>query len=248
MMKLRINADDFGISPGVNGAIEKMFQEGRLHATSLICGCGYFDEAVEIAKRNPGLEVGLHFNITIGTSQFKNGFLSLLMMSFLNRSLLKKEAEKELRSQISLLEENGIKVTHIDSHRHIHMIPGIFEVVEKVAKEKNIKRVRVINESLLTTLRIKHHKKFLWNGSLVKWLILSSLRFINNTKSNRYFFSILYTCEISRNLIDKIKIPKKFQNSEIEVMIHPGNPDIDSKLPNLEEREHLLSTLRKLET
>lgn len=61
-MNLRINADDFDISPGVNSAIEKMFKAGRLHAASMICGCGYFDEAVAIAKRNPGLEVGLHFN------------------------------------------------------------------------------------------------------------------------------------------------------------------------------------------
>lgn len=247
-MKLRINADDFGISPGVNSAIEKMFQKGRLHSASMICGCGYFDEAITIAKKNPGLEIGLHFNITIGLAQFKHGFLTLLITSILHKKTLQQEVEKELRAQISLLEKNDIKVAHIDSHRHIHMIPAIFAVVEKVAKEKGIERVRVINESLLATLCIKHPKTFLVNGGLVKWLVLSTLRLASKTKTNRYFFSILYTCEISKELIEKIKVPKKFCDSEIEVMIHPGDPEMDSKIAGLEEREHLISAARRKES
>lgn len=246
-MKLRINADDFGISPGVNSAIEKMFREGRLNSASMICGCGYFDEAVAIAKRNPGLEVGLHFNATVGSSQFKNGFLSLFVMSILDKKLLQKEIEEELRAQISLLEKSGIKITHIDSHRHIHMIPRIFSVVEKVAKEKGIERVRVVNENLLTTMCIKHPRSFIWNGGIIKWLILTIFRLMGNISSKRYFFSILYTCEITKELIDKIKVPKKFRDAEVEVMIHPGDPKMDEKIAELEEREHLLSAARSSE-
>lgn len=247
-MKLRINADDFGISPGVNSAIEKMFRAGRLHSASIICGCGYFDEAVAIAKRNPGLEVGLHFNATVGSSQFKNGFLSLFVMSMLNKKLLQEEIEKELRAQISLLEKSEIKITHIDSHRHIHMIPRIFSVVEKVAKEKGIERIRVVNENLLTTMCIKHPRSFLWNGGVIKWLVLTTLRLIGNISSKRYFFSILYTCEITKELINKIKVPKKFRDAEVEVMVHPGDPELDAKVAKLEERAHLLSSARRSET
>lgn len=247
-MKLRINADDFGISPGVNNAIEKMFRAGRLHSTSLICGCGYFDEAIAIAKRNPGLEIGLHFNITVGSAQFRSGFLSLLLMSFLNRKSLEEKVEKELREQISLIEQSGIKLSQIDSHRHIHMIPGIFQIVEKVAKEKRINHVRVINESLLATSLINHPKDFLFNGNLLKWIVLTALRIFNRAKSDSYFFSILYTCEITEELIKKIKVPKKFKNAEIEVMIHPGDPEMDKNIVNLEEKTHLLSVARKRES
>ncbi len=246
-MRLRINADDFGISPGVNSAIEKMFRAKKLHSASLICGCGYFDEAIEIAKRNPDLEIGLHFNITIGSARFKNGFLALLISSFLNKKELGKAVEKELRNQIEEIENRGIKLSHIDSHRHIHMIPALYFAVQKVAAEKSIKRVPLITESLLSTLSIQHSRNFFFNGNLVKWLVLSSLRLLNNAKSERYFFSILYTCEITEELIKKIKVPKKFQNAEIEVMIHPGDPEIDSKIDDLEERDHLTSIARKKE-
>lgn len=246
-MKIRVNADDFGISPGVNDAIEKMFRAGSLNSASLICGCGFFDEAVVVAKRNQDLEVGLHFNLTNGDARFKDGFLSLLLMSLFNRKTLEEKAEKELRNQISLIEKNGIKLSHIDSHRHIHMIPAIFKIVKKVADEKGITRLRVVNESLVKTLLINHPKTFLWNGGLIKWLVLTALKIINNHKSNRYFFSILYSCEVTQNLISKIKVPKKFRDSEIEIMIHPGNPEIDSKIENLEEKTHLISSARKAE-
>jgi predicted glycoside hydrolase/deacetylase ChbG (UPF0249 family) len=246
-MKFRINADDFGISPGVNSAIEKMFRLGRLNSASLICGCGYFDEAIAIAKRNPDLEIGLHFNITNGSSRIANGFLSLLLMAIFQRKSLIQKVEKELRAQISLIEQNGIKLSHIDSHRHVHMIFGIFGIVKKVAAEKKISRVRIINESLTSTCLIAHPKKFLWNGNLIKWFVLTALRIINCAQSNRYFFSILYTCEISEELIKKINIPKKFSDSEIEIMIHPGDPEIDQKIEFLEEKNHLISPARKQE-
>jgi predicted glycoside hydrolase/deacetylase ChbG (UPF0249 family) len=78
-MKIRINADDFGLSLGVNGTIEEMFQKQQLHSASLIFGCGYFDEALAIAKKNPNLKVGLHFNLSVGKSAFKHSKPSLLV-------------------------------------------------------------------------------------------------------------------------------------------------------------------------
>ena len=70
---------------------------------------------------------------------------------------------------------------------------------------------------------------------------------MGNISSKRYFFSILYTCEITKELIDKIKVPKKFRDAEVEVMIHPGDPKMDEKIAELEEREHLLSAARASE-
>ncbi|MBM3579175.1 MAG: ChbG/HpnK family deacetylase [Alphaproteobacteria bacterium] len=238
-MKFRITADDFGISPGVNFVVEKMFREGRLHATSLMCYSGYFAEAVTIALRNPGLDVGLHFRIK------NKSFAVLLLQALTDKKNLQKEIESELHTQIALLEKVGIKPTHIDSHRHIHMIPGIFSVVSRVVKEQGIARLRVVNESLLTTAKINHSKTFLWNGNLVKWLILSIFRVMNGEVSQRYFFSILYSCQITKELLSKIKIPENF--SEVEVMIHPGNPQMDEGIADLEERSHLMSVMRKTE-
>ena len=78
-MLLRINADDFGLSPGVNSAILQMFLQQKLHSASLICGCQYFTSAVQIAKQNPNLQVGLHFNLTTGIASFLHQPNSLLV-------------------------------------------------------------------------------------------------------------------------------------------------------------------------
>jgi predicted glycoside hydrolase/deacetylase ChbG (UPF0249 family) len=240
-MKIRINADDFGISSGVNLAIRELFQKQQLHSASLIHGCGYFEEAIAIARSNPDLQIGLHFNLTSGKSafkhpkpallvdnngNFKNGFLQLLLLAFCQKKRLLQEVKQELMAQIQAIESSGIKIIHLDGHRHVHFIPGIFQLVIKVAKKHHIRQVRIINESLFATWSINYSKKFLWNGGIIKWLLLSILGFFNSSKkisqsdfSVSYFFSILYSCNISKELLLKVKFPKNFDQTEI--MIHP---------------------------
>jgi len=256
-MKIRINADDFGMSPGVNGAIAKMFQANKLHSASLVCGCDHFDEAVRIAKANPALKVGLHFNLTTGKAiseksdllvdkegRFRNGFLSLLLLSIFQRKSLENQVRAELEAQISLLRKSGISVYHIDSHRHVHVIPTIFSVVTEIAKKHKIKHIRVINERFSNTWFIPYPKTYLFDGGIVKWLILRGLGLFNRYKTSTYFFSILYTCSISDGLVRKVTIPQGFD--DVEIMIHPGNPAIDEPL-NLLEKRHLVSANRYIE-
>ncbi len=261
-MKIRVNADDFGISRGVNSAVAEMFKKQKLHSASLIYGCGYFDEALEIAKKNPDLKIGLHFNLSSGKSAFKhaqpslltdknynfrNGFLCLLFLSIFKKKQLATEVKNELAAQIAAITKAEIKLNHIDSHHHVHFIPQIFQLVVKAAKNHQIQQIRVINESLQATWLINHPKSFLWNGGILKWLVLRFLGLLNGAKklSQSYFFSILYTCQISNDLIAKIKVPKNF--SQLEIMIHPGNPKIDKRSKSFVEEKHLLSQNRFLE-
>lgn len=264
-MKVRVNSDDFGISPGVNFAVETMFQNKQLDSASLICGSVFFDQAVEIAKRNPGLKIGLHFNLTSGASvlgyqklplltnqngNFKNGFLKIVLLSLFRHSKLHSEAKQELDAQIDLIKKLGIKLSHIDSHRHIHYIPPIFSLVAKAAQVHGIDNIRIINESIFSENQIKNlpFKNLLWGG-LIKWAVLRLLGIVNGAKNIQtkcYFFSIINSCNISQNLIEKIKLPNRFD--ELEIMIHPGNPDIDKQEKNLLEKNHLLSRGRITES
>ncbi|MFT5703632.1 MAG: hypothetical protein ACJAZX_001179 [Rickettsiales bacterium] len=268
-MKITINVDDFGISPGVNQAVLEMFKAGKITSASLMCGCGYFDQAIKIAKENPNLKIGLHFNLSSGRSildsklltddsgNFKNGFVKIFLQIIFNQKKFLAEVKKELEAQISLIEKSGLKLEHINSHRHIHFIPKIFDLVVKAASNHNISKVRVINESLIKSWKIGHKKTFLFDGGLIKLLILRICGLLNNSKNYpnpSYFFSILYTCKISKELISKL-IPKDNSSknlsdtnfSEIEIMIHPANPDLDSKIDSLEEKDHLLSANRLVE-
>jgi predicted glycoside hydrolase/deacetylase ChbG (UPF0249 family) len=257
-----INADDFGMSEGVNATIEKMFLQKKLNSTSLITGCGYQDQAIQIANNYPDLKVGLHFNLSNGHSssaqgqnlnllvdqnlKFKNGFLKLLLLVIFKKKEFLKQVEIELDAQLSWLKKSlKSQIAHIDGHRHIHYIPGIFALVVKKAAEYQIPRIRIINENLYYSWQIDKTNLFIKNAGIIKWLLLRFFGMINgaNKVSNdRYFFSILNSCGLSKELIAKIQIPKKYH--KLEIMIHPGDPEIDSKASDLEEKSQLLSKMR----
>ncbi len=260
-MKIRINADDFGISPGVNAKIIEMYRSQKLDSASLIFGCGYESEAIELAQLNLGLKVGLHLNLTTGKARslspeimilvdkqrrFKYGFISLLLLSVFSSKKLDRAVRVELEAQLLTLKNADITINHIDSHRHVHIIPRVFKIVNEVARKHNIKTIRVINESFWYTWAINYKKNFLFNGGIVKFLVLKCLSLFNKPAVNsEYFFSILYSCTLSRELIEKINIPGGYK--KVEIMIHPGNPERDMELI-LEEQSHLISKNRNQES
>ncbi len=256
-----INADDFGISKGVNAAVVSMHKQGNLTGASLMITAKYANEAIELAKQNPTLKIGLHFNLTTGKSvlypvslpilinennEFKNGFLKLLLLSIFKRKLLLQEVEAELKAQISQANAQNISLSHIDGHRHIHYIPGIFKLVQKVAKEYNISRVRVINEKLFSTIFLKKIPPI---SGIIKWLVLRFLGFLNGSRSipnPPYFFSIIHTSRITNSLLANFKIPKGFQG--VEIMIHPSFTKLDSTEKLEYEKPHLTSHFREEES
>ncbi|MBR1600965.1 MAG: ChbG/HpnK family deacetylase [Alphaproteobacteria bacterium] len=260
MLKKIFNADDFGISKGVNTAIKQAYKEGILNSASLMINQKHAKEAVEKAKQMPNLEVGLHINLTnenpaanpkdipllVGENgKLKNGFVNLLLLSFLHPKELAHQAEIEIRAQIEKYLQSGLKLEHLDSHRHIHLIPNIFKVVEKLAGEFNVKRIRVMNENIFNTIRQNKSKSYLFDGGIIKYMLLRFLSWWNGYKSDIYFYTILYTCKISSEHFENVKIPHGYK--AVEVMIHPGRPDIDKLHMQDVWDENILSPWRKTE-
>ncbi len=256
---LIINADDFGISKGVNLAIIKMATENRLNSVSVFAKAKYTQEAINFCEQNKQILAGLHFNLTTGKSilgnnnlplltdkngDFKMGFIALLV-SVLFKPKILNEIEKELVAQLETLK--NIEISHIDGHRHVHFIPKIFNIVYKISKQRNIKRIRIINEGLFSFINCKK-LSFLFDGGLIKLIILRLCGLFNGSYKIKapYMFSILYTGKITNDLIKNINsLPKNFDS--IEIMIHPGTPEID-KNEHLEyEKEALLCKYRDKE-
>lgn len=242
--KIIFNADDFGISPGVNQAIEKAHKQGVLNSTSIMITLKYAKQAAEMAKSMPKLEIGLHGNLTNQQSllshqdiplltdkygRFKNGFVNLFLLNLLHPKELKRQAKAEIEAQIKQAMAFGIKLSHLDSHRHIHMIPAIFKAFFELKTQYSIPRMRFINENPLRTIVQTNNNEWLKDGAWLKSLILSGCAIIDkllyNYKSDTYFYSIINTCKISRDKLHKIKIPQKY--SKVEVMLHPGIPEVD---------------------
>ncbi len=259
-LKKIFNADDFGISKGVNAAIEQAHKEGILNSASLMVNQKYAQEAIEKAKQMPDLEMGLHINLTneepaanpkdipllVGENgKLKNGFVNLLLLSFLHPCELARQVEIEVRAQIEKYMQSGLKLDHLDSHRHVHLIPVIFKVVKKLGDEFNVKRIRLMNENIFNTIKQNQAKSYLLDGGIIKYMLLRFLSWWNGYKSDVYFYTILFTCKISSEQFKNVKIPHGYK--AVEIMIHPGRPDIDKQYPKDIWDNNILSPWRETE-
>lgn len=239
-IKKIFNADDFGISKGVNAAIVKAHKEGILNAASLMVNQKYARQAVDLAEQMPDLELGLHLNLTNEfpatqkekipllvdeNGKLKNGFVNLLLLSILHPKAFAEQAEIEIRAQVQKYINFGLEMKHIDGHRHVHLIPAVFKIVKKIADEYGVERIRVMNENLFNTMRQNKDKSYLFDGGLIKYFVLRALTFWNGYKSDVYFYTILYTCKITKERFNNIKIPAGYK--AVEIMIHPSIPEID---------------------
>jgi len=259
-LKIIFNADDFGISRGVNAAIVEAHTKGILNSTSLMVNQEFVQEAVAAARQVPDLEVGLHLNLTnekpaanpqkipllVGADgKLKNGFVNLLLLSILHPRQFAAQAETEIRAQVQKYMTTGLKMAHIDGHRHVHLIPAVFKIVRKIQAEYRVPRVRVMNENALNTILQNKSKSWLFDGGLIKYFILRFLTWWNGYKSDVYFYTILYTCKISRERFCNIKIPQGYK--AVEIMIHPGKPEIDAQYPESVWDDNILSPWRAAE-
>lgn len=254
------NADDFGISKGVNAAIVKAHREGILNSASLMINQKYAAEAVKLAKEMPELEMGLHVNLTNeypaapaqeipllvdNRGKLKNGFVNLLLISFLKPRQLRQQVEIEMRAQIAKYLTTGLLLQHLDSHRHVHMIPQIFKAMRKLQKEFEVPRIRVMNENIFNTLKYNHNKSWLFDGALIKYVLLRFLCWWNGYKNDVYFYTLMYTCKIAKEQFSGVKIPQGYK--AVEIMIHPGMPEIDKQYPEDVWDENILSPYRTVE-
>ena len=254
------NADDFGISKGVNAAIVKAHREGILNSASLMINQKYAAEAVKLAKEMPELEMGLHVNLTNeypaasaqeipllvdGQGKLKNGFVNLLLLSFFKPRQLRLQVEIEMRAQIAKYLTTGLPLQHLDSHRHVHMIPQIFKTMRKLQKEFEVPSIRVMNENIFNTLKYNHNKSWLFDGALIKYVLLRFLCWWNGYKNDVYFYTLMYTCKIAKEQFSGVKIPQGYK--AVEIMIHPGMPEIDKQYPEDVWDENILSPYRTVE-
>ncbi|MBQ4122545.1 ChbG/HpnK family deacetylase [bacterium] len=230
MKKVIINADDFGYSNSTNEAIMLGHKEGIITSASLIVNMDGFDHAInQIFPQTKTLDLGFHFNITEGmclsnspllcdkNGHFNNGFISALIKStdkkFINA------VEVEFRLQIEKILKS-INISHIDSHRHIHAIPPIFNLIVKLAKEYNIKFIRTQKEVPYIVPSKTLDMKFYAN--ILKSIVLNSLSNINKYPyTNDKFIGILYTGYMDENSILQGLKTIKTQTEITEIIIHP---------------------------
>lgn len=157
MVRLIVNADDFGLTRGVNQAILELHNAGVLPSTTLMARAQASGEAVKIARCAPTLGVGCHIVLVDGdpvlppseipslvharSGQFPPSLIGFLGGVHSGR-VRSAEIESEVRAQIEFLQSEGLRLTHIDTHKHTHMFPAVLRPVLRAARSCGIRAIR----------------------------------------------------------------------------------------------------------
>ena len=257
MLKLVINADDFGFSETVNEAILKSFRFGILPSTSIMANGKLFDHAVEIIRSNPKLDIGVHLTLVeekpilnqnkIPSLVVENGNFYKHAIDFTKKYLSEKisieEVRNELKAQIEKLLDHGIKISHIDSHQHLHILPRILDITIELANRYKIKFIRIPKEKFSAYM-------FANFKSVYRIAQMAALNYFCSKAKEKisfktdHFAGFYFGGKLSKqNLITLINhLPA---NGNCELMCHPGLEDVSnlnnfSQYRKVEEAEVLI--------
>jgi predicted glycoside hydrolase/deacetylase ChbG (UPF0249 family) len=249
LRNLIVNADDLGWTEGVNRGIAEAHRHGIVTSASLLANGGAFASGVELARSTPGLGVGVHLNLSDGepvaerelvTSLLSDrgeleGRPESLLLRLARRSVLLNEIEEEWNAQIQKVRDSGIEPTHLDGHRHVQMLPGLFEMALRLAKKHGIAAIRISHEesSLRAALSAGTRQK----GSVVmrQGVQARGLKLLAPDAREQaervgiaaadYFCGIAQTGELTRDGV--LRLLEILPEGTTELMCHPGYLDAD---------------------
>lgn len=141
---LIFNADDFGFTPDVNAGIVHCHRNGVLRATTLMANGDAFDDAVRLARENPSLDIGCHLVLIQGRSLVTGkelpGNWKQFLVALASRRL---HPYRELRAQVEKMVAAGLRPSHLDTHKHTHVVPAVLSAVIRLAHEFDVPFIRL---------------------------------------------------------------------------------------------------------
>ncbi len=158
------NADDFGRHLLINKAVEKALTQGCLRSATLMPTGAAFENAIALAKEHPQLGLGIHLTLVNATplldpslipslvtpqGVFLDNYLLFVKAYFLGKINLP-QVRLELAAQMDRVLATGVKISHIDSHQHMHTLPGIIDIALDLAQQHHINAVRIPKTPLFT--------------------------------------------------------------------------------------------------
>ncbi len=243
--RLIVNADEFGLTEGVNKGIIEAHSEGILSSTTAIMNMWALDDAMTLAVKNPELGVGVHLNITDGKPVLPNervrslfdkkGFFykrSALVRRLLSKQISLREVKDEFLAQIERLESYGVIPTHLDFHQNALFLPGIFGVAMSVAREKRLP-LRLTQEGIIFDnifTRLKYSASLAYLKKLYVFYTCFPARSLlkkNGIKTVDRVYSIVGCFSLGKKDVSRCyeMIIDRLRNGVTELMVHPGYMD-----------------------
>jgi hopanoid biosynthesis associated protein HpnK len=169
---LIITADDFGLHPSVNAAVERAFREGVLNAASLMVAAPAAAEAIAVAQRCPGLRVGLHLVLADGQAMLPREAIPDLVdvhgrfgdrmardgARFFFLPQVRRQLAAEIRAQFEAFAASGLQLDHLNTHKHFHLHPTVLALMLDIGRDFGLRAVRLPREDGMPALL----KPWLW--------------------------------------------------------------------------------------
>ncbi|MBF0252586.1 MAG: ChbG/HpnK family deacetylase [Candidatus Omnitrophica bacterium] len=231
--RLIINADDLGLSMANNLAIRQCFEKNKISDTSIMSRGEAFDAAVLILKELNINNVGVHLTLTGGT--MPANYFEFCKKYFSGR-IRKGMIRQELDSQIKKVYDLGFAITHLDSHEHVHMLPGVLSAVIELAKKYKIPNIRMPMEPCTSIFKNFNFKdlfryKFL---KIFSYLGLMKLK-KNKINHNDHFLGHFHSTRISKDIFEYLIANLK--EGTTEIAFHPIISDNATELKTLMESD-----------
>ncbi len=248
-----LEADDLGLLYAFNEGIRAAYREGRLTSTCLRANGYAYEHAVEeVLPACAGLGVGVHLclneaysiapqrrvrQLTGPDGRFHPGYAWLIGRS--RSRAVRHQIEYELRAQIERVQNSGVRIDHLNSHQHVHMIPAVFRIVCRLAEQYGIPAVRLTRELPHRAGRLFKRVEPLFNTNYVKHRLLNCFARLNESIARDhgvcttdYFVGVNYTARMNLLTISSGLTAAPY--GSVEVLLHPAiGPDPrDSRYPD----------------
>jgi len=244
MKRLIVNADDFGVTRGVNRGIIRCHQDGIVTSTTIMANGEAFEDALELARANSNLGVGVHVVLVGGravATKAETGpltdedgnlprTLSALLRVSATGAVSRQHIEREIRAQVERVLASGIRPTHLDTHKHTHMYPPVMKSLANVARDYQIPRVRMPFENLRGVVRRLGGMRLASLGRSTFVLTVQANRsyFRRYARSNQlltpdHFFGFAVTGKLARDGV--LRILRNLPDGTSELVCHPGIND-----------------------
>jgi predicted glycoside hydrolase/deacetylase ChbG (UPF0249 family) len=216
--QLIVNADDFGFTRDVNAGIVECHRNGILTATTLMANGDAFEDAVQLAKANPTLDIGVHLVLVGGPGQPSTipAFMAQLLRGGRNLAA-------EMRSQVETILNAGLHPSHLDTHKHTHLAPPVLRALIQTSRDFNIPWVRKPADFTMPAQSSPLVKKFVNKG-----VQFAARRFDKNLDNAGCRFTDHFTgFEVTGRLgtPELLTILRYLPDGLTELMCHPGYLD-----------------------
>jgi chitin disaccharide deacetylase len=268
MRHLIVNADDLGLTVGVNDGIFDAHDHGILTSASLFARAPATSDAIRRARSRPSLGLGVHLALVDGTPTLPPRLIPTLVeddgrfrrswrpfiVACLRGKVSLAEVELELTAQIERLRAAGLRPTHLDAHKHVHAYPPVFAIVARLAGRFGIPVVRVPYERWSPTSSVvRSHgslgRQAVLNAAMLPWARRDYRIAASHDVRTPQFVGRIHTGILSAGAL--AGVVGALPPGVTELMVHPGYRDDELERSGtrlLESRQKELDLLCRLET